>query len=213
MAIDNTLTNSNIFRFNQQDVTVTKKVRRYNGFFKIDELSLSHALYSGGHSRVFSRELFERGDAVVVLPYDRHNDCVVFTEQFRVGALKREFSPWLLEFVAGMFGENESPVDVALRELVEEANIHIKAEQLHFILKYLSSPGGTSEQIHLYWADIDSSKVSGIHGLAEEDEDIMLHVVSREQALTLLAEGKINNASSVIGLQWLALNYQQLLER
>jgi ADP-ribose pyrophosphatase len=79
-------------------------------------------------------------------------------------------------------------------------------------MQYLSSPGGTSECIYLYWAPFDSTLVSpgSIFGLDDENEDILLHIASRVEALALLAEGKITNAATVIGLQWLAMNYQTL---
>ncbi|MGQ7189750.1 ADP-ribose diphosphatase, partial [Escherichia sp. HC-CC] len=49
-----------------------------------------------------------------------------------------------------------------------------------------------------------------IHGLADENEDIRVHVVSREQAYQWVEEGKIDNAASVIALQWLQLHHQAL---
>jgi ADP-ribose pyrophosphatase len=79
-------------------------------------------------------------------------------------------------------------------------------------MKYLSSPGAMSECIHLYWAAFDSNKVlsGSVYGLDDENEDILLHLISRVDALALLGEGKISNASTIIGLQWLAVNYQVL---
>ena len=56
---------------------------------------------------------------------------------------------------------------------------------------------------------VDSSQVGGIYGLEEENEDILVHVVSRAQAYQWVVEGKIDNVIAVIGLQWLELNYQK----
>ena len=61
--------------------------------------------------------------------------------------------------------------------------------------------------------EVDSSQAKGIHGLAEENEDIRVHVVKREQAYQWMCEGKIDNGIAVIGLQWLQLNYAQLQQR
>ena len=55
----------------------------------------------------------------------------------------------------------------------------------------------------------NSSKLN-TYGLPEEGEDILVHVISRLEALTLLEQGKISNAATIIGLQWLALNYKSL---
>ncbi|MNY58433.1 ADP-ribose pyrophosphatase [compost metagenome] len=75
------------------------------------------------------------------------------------------------------------------------------------------SPGGSTERIEVFVGEVDASKAGGIHGLAEEGEDIRVHVVSREQAYAWLKEGRIDNAASVIALQWLALNHADLRAR
>ena len=201
-----------ILQYDKADVTISAIETKYHGFFKMNEYHLNHKLFSGDQSDTFTREIFERGDAVVVMLYDPQKDMLLLLEQFRPGALRTNETPWMLEFVAGMFNENESPIDVAIRETKEEANIELKQTSVQLIMKYLSSPGGMSECIHLYWATFDSSQVSsgGVYGLAHENEDIMLHVVSRNEALALLTNGKISNAATIIGLQWLAINYQNL---
>jgi ADP-ribose pyrophosphatase len=201
-----------MMKFNNEQVSVHSVVTRYQGFFKMNEYSLQHQLFSGGYSEVITREIFERGDAVVVMPYDEKLDKVLLIEQFRPGALRGDDSPWLLEFIAGMFDENESPTEVAIREAKEEADLTLCDHDLRPIMQYLSSPGGMSERIHLYLGHFDSTKINdgAIHGLPEENEDILLHLVSRHQAMELLAQGKITNAATIIGLQWLAMNYQSL---
>ncbi len=201
-----------MLKYDKKDSNVLALKTKYHGFFKLDEYQLNHKLFSGGQSKTFTREVFERGDAVVVMLYDVKHDQLLLLEQFRAGAIRASETPWMLEFVAGMFGENETPVDVAIRETKEEANVIISAESLSPIMKYLSSPGGMSECIHLYLSKFDSSQVvtGGVFGLDEENEDILLHLISRPAALALLAQGKISNAATIIGLQWLALNYQRL---
>ncbi len=187
-------------QFSRNDAVVHKKNIKYNGFFKLEEYHVSHLLFMGGTSQIFAREVFERGDAVVVIPYDPVLDSVVLVEQFRAGALRTQNSPWLLEFIAGMFSEDESPVDVAIREAKEEANLSIEEKDIEHVMNYLSSPGGMSEEIHLFVAKVDSVESGGVFGLDEEQEDILVHVVPREKALGLLKQGSICNAATVIGL-------------
>ncbi|NQY86985.1 MAG: NUDIX domain-containing protein [Colwellia sp.] len=201
-----------MLQYDKTDVTISAIETKYHGFFKLNEYQLKHKLFSQKQSKTFTREVFERGDAVVVMLYDPKQDQLLLLEQFRAGVLRANDTPWMLEFVAGMFDDNESPIDVAIREAKEEANVELKPASIKLIMKYFSSPGGTSECIHLYWATFDSTKVlsGSVYGLADENEDIMLHVVSRNDALALLSNGKISNAATVIGLQWLAINYQSL---
>lgn len=196
-------------KFQQADVQIIKKVVRYRGFFRIDEYHLRHPLYQGGYSNLVKREVLERGDAVVVVPYDPINDNVVLIEQFRVGAMHRDYSPWLLECIAGMIEPDEQPEQVAIREAKEEANLIIEAGMLIPMLQYLSSSGGTTEQIHLFLALVPNIEASGVYGLADENEDILVRLMPRTEALALLEQGKIHNAATVIGLQWLALHYQR----
>lgn len=204
---------STFLRFTHQDVELKERVRKYAGFFNLDQYVIQHTLFSGKKSDVISREVFERGDAVVLIPYDPVLDQVVLIEQFRPGALRAGDTPWMLEFIAGMFEEGEQPVDVAIREAKEEANLDIDENNVMKVMKYLSSPGGMSEAIYLYLATVDSRNVSGVYGLEEEGEDILVHVVKRTQALALLSQGKIANAATVIGLQWLALNYKSIQKK
>jgi len=202
-----------LLRFSFKDVIIHQKKNTYKGFFKMDEYQVSHSLHKGGESKVLSREVFERGHAVVLIPYDAKNDRVVLLEQFRVGAMEHGDSPWLLEFVAGMFGKNESPIEVAIREAKEEADLTLKEGQIDKIMEYFSSPGGMSEVIHLYVANIDSENVKGVYGLEQEGEDILLHIMQRDAALALLENGKITNAATIIGLQWLQSNFQKLQQK
>jgi ADP-ribose pyrophosphatase len=204
---------TDLLRFNKQDVQLKEKVRKYAGFFNLDEYVIQHKLYFGGVSEVLSREIFERGDAVVLIPYDPILDQVVLIEQFRPGAIRAGDTPWMLEFIAGMFKADEEPVEVAIREAKEEANLDIDEKNVTKVMKYLSSPGGMSEAIYLYLATVDSSDVGGVYSLPEEGEDILVHVMARKGAMSLLSQGKIANAATIIGLQWLALNYKKIQEQ
>ncbi len=126
------------------------------------------------------RELFERGHAVAVLPYDPVRDEVVMLEQVRVGAMAAGATPWQLEIVAGMIDSDESPEQVAHREAREEAGLLL--HQMEHVTRYLSSSGGCSEQLDVFIAIVDASDAEGIHGLDSENEDILVHRFSREQA-------------------------------
>lgn len=190
------------------DVDVVEKTTSYEGHFRIERYRLRHKRFGGGWTEVMSRELFERGHAAVVLPYDPSRDAVVLIEQFRVGAYAAGRAPWLIEPVAGIVEPGEAPEAVARREAVEEAGCEIF--ELEPIGTVLPSPGGCSEVLYLYCGRVDSAGVGGIHGLAHEHEDIRAFVEPLDAALAQLAEGKYVNASTVMTLQWLALNRERL---
>ena len=195
--------------FNGSDVEVLSTKTVYDGFFKMVKYRLRHKLFAGGWSGGYGRELFERGHAAAVLPYDPVLDNVVLIEQFRIGALAADCQPWQLEIVAGMLDhDDESPEQVIRREATEESGLVLgKTEK---ISRYLSSSGGCSEILDIFISEVDSRLAQGIHGVASESEDIRVHVVSRNQAYQWLESGKIENAATIIALQWLQLHHQRL---
>ena len=193
------------------DFHIIEKSTLFQGYFRVDLYRFRHRLFAGGWSGEVRREVFERGHAVVVLPYDPERDAVVMIEQFRIGAAAAGLPMWQLEVVAGIIDQDESPESVARREAREEANCDII--DLVPVYHYLASPGGTSESVRLYCGRVDSRGLGGIHGLADEHEDIRVEVVPFAEARSRLESGRIGNASTIIALQWLALNREDLRRR
>ena len=184
---------------------ILDKQTPFKRFFKIDVYKFQHELFAGGWSEPFTREIFERGNAVAILLHDPVNDTVLLVEQFRAGAINDKQGPWMQEIVAGIVEEGETKEDVARREAFEEAGCEVN--ELTFIMDFYPSAGGSTELISLYYGAIDLSTLdAGIHGLASENEDIRTSIVSRNEALTQLREGKIKASLAIIALQWLALN-------
>jgi len=194
--------------FSSADVEIRGEHTVFQGFFTMKSYQFRHRLFQGGWSELVTREIFERGDAVVVLPFNPSTDEVVLIEQFRFGAMRSAKTPWLLEAVAGMFGPAEEAEQVARREAQEEAGLTLG--RMLPLLSYLSSPGGTSERIWLYLGELTAPVTGGVFGLAEEQEDIRVHVLPRAAAIDLLNAGKIDNAATVIALQWLSLHLESV---
>ncbi|MBU2021288.1 MAG: NUDIX domain-containing protein [Gammaproteobacteria bacterium] len=197
--------------YSKKDVEVLADECLYKGFFEMRKLTLKHKKFNGEWSQPMTREMMVRNDAVCVLLFDPVADKVLLIEQFRPTVLRSE-SPWLLELVAGMVEEGESDEDVARRESFEEAGVTVK--RLEYMFKFVPSPGGLVEYLRMYAGEFDSSLVdtTKVHGLDEENEDIKLHLVSSEDAIALL-KNDVENASTIMGLQWFALNKNDLLKR
>ncbi len=215
-------------KYTIDDVDVQKDEVVYDGFFKMHALTLKHKLFGGGWSNTIRREVFHRGEACAAVLYDPERDLIALVEQFRIGALvsgalvsgalepgelepgelESEHSPWCLEVVAGMIEEGESPEGVIRRELQEEAGV-TEAELIP-ITRYYSTPGGCSELIHLYCALCDLSEVGGIHGLEDETEDILVQVFQADEIFAVMLDSRMNNAATLLGLQWLQINRKSL---
>ncbi|CCJ86105.1 ADP-ribose diphosphatase [Cronobacter dublinensis] len=194
--------------FTKNDVEIIAREKLYRGFFSLDLYRFRHRLFNGEMSGEVRREIFERGHAAVLLPFDPVRDEVVLIEQIRIAAFDTSDTPWLLELVAGMIEPGETVEEVARREAMEEAGLDVG--RVKTFMSYLASPGGTSERLSLLVGEVDATTAQGIHGLADENEDIRVHVVSREQAYLWVEEGRIDNAASVIALQWLQLHHHAL---
>lgn len=193
-------------RFDRQDVEVFRHERLYDGFLKVDRYTLRCRLFEGGWSPEFHREALVRPHGIGVLLYDPLLDKVLLVEQFRIGCLGDACNgPWALELVAGLQDTGETSQEVARREAVEEAGVHVKA--LTKVCEYYNSPGGSCEKLTIYCAGFDAGTTpTGIFGLKEEAENIRTRIVDRQQALRWVREGRIVDAMCIIALQWLELN-------
>jgi ADP-ribose pyrophosphatase len=191
--------------FGLNDVEILQRVPSHQGWLKIDKLHLKCRLFEGGWSREFTRELLLRGHGVGVLLYDPHLDKVLMVEQFRVGCMDdTRNGPWALELVAGLLEAGETPEEVARREAVEEAGVSVG--RLLRISEYYNSPGASNERLTVFCAAFDASAPAGIFGVDDEFENIRTTILDRPEALAAMASGRINNAMSIIALQWLELN-------
>ena len=196
---------------NKDDIELIDKQAAFSGYFRIDRFRLRFPLYEGGMSREVVREVLERGQVAAVLLVDPDRDNLVLIEQFRPGPYAAGDEPWLIEAVAGVIEGAESAEEMTLREAREEANCEIR--EMLPVMRFFTSPGASTESVSLFCGRVDSTNAGGVHGLEEEGEDIRVMVVSVDEALSLLADGKIVNAKTIIALQWLASNYDDVKKR
>lgn len=192
----------------ERRVDIIDRVLAHDGYFKIVRYRLRHSLFKGGMAPDITREVFDRGQAVAVLPYDPVSDQVILIEQFRPGALGVESDPWLVETVAGMVEQGEEIEDVARRESEEEAGLELR--ELKFISRFFVSPGGSTETVSLFIGRICAAKAGGLFGLSSEGEDIKVHVLDYAEAMSWLQNGRIKVATTIVALQWLASHHQEI---
>jgi ADP-ribose pyrophosphatase len=192
-------------------VDILERVTAFQGHFRVDRYRLRHETFDGGMSAEITREIFERGHAAAALPYDPVRDEVVLLEQFRVGAHAAGREPWMIEIVAGIIEDGETPESLVQREMLEEAGL--TPLELEPMATILTSPGGASETVHFFCARIDSSDAGGLFGLDHEGEDIRAFVVPGDDVADLLTSGQVENGHAVLALQWFLLNRDRLRQQ
>ncbi len=203
--------NADYAQFDATDVEILEKKTPFKKYFQVDEYTIRHRTHDGGWSKPIHREIFERGHASGMLPYDPIKDLVLLIEQFRPGSYAAGYSPWLLEVPAGIIEKGQTPQDVAIRETTEETGC--TAKRIEFIADYLVSPGGSSETLHLYCVEVDSEEAVDHAGLEEEGEYIRVLKVPVAEAFEMLANGQMHNSTGIIALQWLKMHHQEIRKK
>lgn len=193
----------------QRRVQILARDRVFDGFLAIDRYTITHQQRNGSTSEPITRLILERGDAAAVLPYHPVARRLILVRQFRLGAHVRGDSAWLWELIAGACEPGRRPEDVARSEAFEEAGYRLGA--LHPLGMFYPSPGGSSERIFLYWADLrEAQRVGAGGGLPQSGEDIQVGTFSLDAALAMLRSGAIVDAKTIIALQHVALAGEDL---
>ncbi|WP_164729855.1 NUDIX domain-containing protein [Rhodomicrobium lacus] len=189
-------------------VTISEHSRVLDLFFKVDHYVVSHERFDGEMSKPRSTLVFERGDAVGALLYNPERRKIVAVRQFRLPVHLREPGRgWMVEAVAGMLhvgegGEIETPDECVMRETREETGYQLT--RLTPVGKYYSSPGGSTEIIHLYYAEVrevDQTEKGG--GNADEGEDIEIVEFDIDEFFDRLVAGEFEDPKLIIAGQWL----------
>jgi ADP-ribose pyrophosphatase len=183
----------------------------FQGYFRVGRYFFRHSLYQGGQSRIMRREVFERGQAAAVLPYDPERDEIVLIRQFRAGSYVAGRHAWTWEIVAGIVEDGESPEELIHREAAEEAALELRdVIPMHDVVV---SPGACSETCATFLGRVDTTNAGGIFGLESEGENILVKVVPFAEARAMLDRNEIDNAIGVLTVQWLALHRDEVRAR
>lgn len=193
------------------DLDIVETTTAFERHLRVDVVRFRHRRFAGGWSGERTFDIVRRGAAAAVLLYDPDRDSVVLIEQFRLPPLYVGRSPWQTEAVAGLVDTAEAPEEVARREVREETGLDLTAPLLP-IQRMLPACGSFDEVVWLYCGRVDSRAAGGVHGLAEEQEDIRVVVKSLAEAEAMLDAGLIESGHTIICLYWL-LRHRDRLRR
>ncbi len=179
----------------------------WSGRFPLQRVSFRNRRFDGTWSQPRIWEMWRRGAAAAVIPYDPESDRVVTVEQFRLPALAAGMDPIMVEFVAGLADAGEAPDVTARREAREEMGLDVRC--LHRIGDFILTPGGADEHCTLFAGRVSippcgEDGVLGYGGLRSEQEDIRVRAIPLAAAIDAALAGRYPNALTTIALLWLA---------
>lgn len=175
-----------------------------NAHYKLDKVDFEYQTNNGSW-QTQSRECYDRGDGAAILLYNPTKKMVILIKQFRMPSyLNGNTTGMMIEVCAGLLDEN-NPEACIIKEVEEETGYKISNPKKVFEL--YSTPGAVTEKIHYFIAEYsDDMKISDGGGLEEEHEEIEVLEINFETALSMVSKGEINDAKTVVLLQYAKLN-------
>jgi ADP-ribose pyrophosphatase len=190
------------------DAIIVSQTRAWSGRFAVDLIRFRHRRFDGAMSEPRTWELWRRGRAVGLVPYDPITDSVVLIEQFRLPALAAGLAPVMVEIPAGLVEDGEDPEPAMHRELHEEMHIGT----------FLLTAGASDETLEMFAGRVTAPTpgpdgIVGTAGAVAEGEDIRIRVWPAAKAIGHAIAGDFPNSVTTIGLLWLAAKRDTLREQ
>jgi nudix-type nucleoside diphosphatase (YffH/AdpP family) len=159
---------------------------------------------ANGEWQTQSREIFDRGNAATLLPYNLATRSVVLVRQFRYPPYVNGHDDLMIEAAAGML-DDASPEARIRAEAEEETGYRLG--KVRKIFEAFMSPGAVTEKLHFFVAEYEASmRVGAGGGIADEGEDIEVLELPIDFALAMIADGRIADAKTIMLLQYAALH-------
>jgi nudix-type nucleoside diphosphatase (YffH/AdpP family) len=150
------------------------------------------------------RETYDRGNGAALLPYNLRRRTVVLVRQFRYPAFVNGYDDLLIEAAAGML-DDASPEARIRTEAEEETGYRL--HDVHKVFEAFMSPGAVTEKLHFFIAEYEPEmRIGAGGGLADEGEEIEVLELSIDDAMKMIADGRIVDAKTIMLLQYAALN-------
>ena len=150
------------------------------------------------------RDVFELNDSEVTRDYLVHPGAVAIIALNDAGELllieqyRHAQGKIMWEAPAGLMDiADEDPLETAKRELYEETGY--VAKTWNVLLDFANSPGGSTEQIRIYFARDVSMHLDGRPEGSDEELDMPVHWIPIQDILESIRRGSITNPQLVAG--------------
>ena len=151
------------------------------------------------------REAYDRGNGAAILLYNADNKTVVLTKQFRMPTyVNGNDDGYMIEVCAGLL-DDDNPEDCIKKETEEETGYRLN--NVKKVFEMYMSPGSVTEKLFFFVAECDDKmKVSEGGGVETETEDIEVLELPFKEALGMIESGHIEDAKTIILLQYAQIN-------
>jgi nudix-type nucleoside diphosphatase (YffH/AdpP family) len=156
-----------------------------------------------GRIETLTREVYDRGNAAAVLPYDPERRMLLLARQFRLPPYLQGVEDGMIEACAGVL-DGEDPETCVRREAEEELGYRLRGVEPVFAA--FMSPGSVSEKVFGFLAPYGPQDRTGDGGgHPHEGEDIEVLELAYDDAFARLDAGEIADGKTIILLQALRL--------
>ncbi len=157
-----------------------------------------------GKWQTLNRETYDRGNAAVILPYNLKQRSVILVRQFRYPPYVNGYDDLMIEAAAGLL-DNQSPEARIRSEAEEETGYRLG--EVRKIFEAFMSPGSVTEKLHFFVAAYEPSmRIGEGGGVTSEGEDIEVLELGIDEAMAMIADGRIGDAKTIMLLQYAVLN-------
>jgi GDP-mannose pyrophosphatase NudK len=175
-----------------------------DNWYILRKVTFEHQHHDGTWETMY-REAYDRGNGATILLYNKANQTIILTRQFRMPTyLNGNEDGYLIECCAGLL-DKDNPEDCIRKETEEETGY--KVTDVKKVFEAYMSPGSVTEILYFFVAEYAKDmKVSEGGGLHEESENIEVMELPFQKALEMVGTGEIKDAKTIMLLQYAQIN-------
>lgn len=189
---------------NNPNVKIQKTEVLSNNWYTLNKVTFDYKNKNGDWERQ-EREAYDRGNGATILLYNKAQQTIILTRQFRMPTyVNGNEDGMLIEACAGLL-DKDNPEDCIRKETEEETGYKITNVQK--IFECYMSPGSVTEILYFFVAEYDASmKISEGGGVADEQENIEVLELDFDKACSMMQTGEIRDAKTIMLLQYAQIN-------
>ena len=187
-----------------ENVKILKTEILSNNWYVLKKVTYKY-LKKDGTWQTQNREAYDRGNGATILLFNKDQQTVILTRQFRLPSfINGNSSGMLIEACAGLL-DNDNPEDCIRRETEEETGY--KITDVRKIFEAYMSPGSVTEILYFFIAEYHKAmKVSEGGGVDHEEESIEVLELNIQEAMSMVDKGEIKDGKTIMLLQYIKLH-------